>query len=108
MEHPVQGRGWICFPGWRRRDRTTVWDNHLLPVADRRDRWKSKHPTGLIHSARRDEVSTSFNSWRLFGAFGLMAASGLSAQSFPPNPKVDALYAEWNSTTKPGCALGVI
>jgi len=30
------------------------------------------------------------------------------AQSFPPNAKVDALYAEWNKPSTPGCALGVV
>jgi CubicO group peptidase (beta-lactamase class C family) len=52
-------------------------------------------------------VHTPNTSWRLAGVLCLVA-SGLGAQSFPPNPKVDALYAEWNKTTTPGCALGVV
>ena len=52
-------------------------------------------------------VHTLTISWRLFAAV-CVAASRLPAQSFPPNPKVDALFAEWNKTTTPGCALGVV
>jgi len=31
-----------------------------------------------------------------------------SAQQFPPNPKIDKIFAEWNKPTSPGCALGVV
>jgi CubicO group peptidase (beta-lactamase class C family) len=37
----------------------------------------------------------------------MAAASPLAAQVVPPNPAVDAIFAEWDSETSPGCALGV-
>ncbi len=35
-------------------------------------------------------------------------AQSAAAQSFAPNPRVDALYAAWDKPDSPGCALGVI
>jgi CubicO group peptidase (beta-lactamase class C family) len=35
-------------------------------------------------------------------------ASTAAAQSFPANPAVDKLYAQWDNPNSPGCALGVI
>jgi CubicO group peptidase (beta-lactamase class C family) len=35
------------------------------------------------------------------------ATAPLHAQVTPPNPAVDAIFAEWDSGTSPGCALGV-
>ena len=37
----------------------------------------------------------------------LLAAS-VGAQQFPPNPKVDKIFAAWDKPTSPGCALGVL
>jgi CubicO group peptidase (beta-lactamase class C family) len=38
----------------------------------------------------------------------LLGASTARAQTFAPNPAVDRLYAQWDNTSSPGCALGVI
>ena len=38
----------------------------------------------------------------------ILAAASVSAQQFPPNPKVDKIFAEWDKPTSPGCALGVL
>lgn len=37
-----------------------------------------------------------------------LSASVARAQSFPANPAVDKLFAEWDNASSPGCALGVI
>jgi CubicO group peptidase (beta-lactamase class C family) len=37
----------------------------------------------------------------------IAAATPLAAQVGPANPAVDAIFAEWDSETSPGCALGV-
>ena len=37
-----------------------------------------------------------------------IGASIVSAQQFPPNPKVDKIFAEWDKPDSPGCALGVL
>jgi CubicO group peptidase (beta-lactamase class C family) len=37
-----------------------------------------------------------------------LGASTASAQTFAPNPAVDRLFAQWDNTSSPGCALGVI
>jgi len=52
-------------------------------------------------------MHTLNSSCRRAGAL-CFAAALAQAQSFPPNPKVDALYAEWNKPSTPGCALGVV
>lgn len=47
---------------------------------------------------------------RVFLSILLSAASVVSvgAQQFPPNPKVDRIFAAWDKPTSPGCALGVL
>src|SRR5215213_10901163 len=37
-----------------------------------------------------------------------VAGSSAGAQQFPPNPKVDRIFAEWNRPDSPGCAVGVL
>jgi CubicO group peptidase (beta-lactamase class C family)/lysophospholipase L1-like esterase len=41
-------------------------------------------------------------------ALTLATPGQASAQRFPPNPGIDALFARWNSPGSPGCAVGVI
>ena len=36
------------------------------------------------------------------------SATNIAAQQFAPNPRVDAIFAEWNTPESPGCALGVL
>jgi CubicO group peptidase (beta-lactamase class C family) len=38
----------------------------------------------------------------------LIAASTAGAQQFPPNPKVDQIFAQYNKPSSPGCAVGVL
>ena len=40
--------------------------------------------------------------------FCLVSAAPVPAQHFPPNPKVDKIFAAWDKPTSPGCALGVL
>ena len=35
-------------------------------------------------------------------------AVSIDAQQFPPNPKIDRIFAAWDKPTSPGCALGVL
>jgi CubicO group peptidase (beta-lactamase class C family) len=37
-----------------------------------------------------------------------LGPSSVTAQSFPAEPSVDRLFAEWDHPTSPGCALGVV
>ena len=36
------------------------------------------------------------------------AGSSAEAQKFPPNPKVDHIFAEWDKPDSPGCVVGVV
>jgi len=38
----------------------------------------------------------------------ITVVSSVEAQSFPPNPKVDRIFAEWDKPDSPGCAVGVL
>lgn len=38
----------------------------------------------------------------------VLAAAPAFAQSFPPDPRIDRLFAEWDKPDSPGCALGVV
>src|ERR1041385_2114826 len=38
----------------------------------------------------------------------LVLAAPVGAQQFPPNPKVDRIFAAWDKPSSPGCALGVL
>jgi CubicO group peptidase (beta-lactamase class C family) len=38
----------------------------------------------------------------------LAAGRSAAAQQFPPNPKVDRIFAEWDKPDSPGCAVGVV
>ena len=38
----------------------------------------------------------------------LAAVNSAEAQQFPPNPKVDRIFAEWDKPDSPGCAVGVV
>ena len=38
----------------------------------------------------------------------ITAGSSAEAQQFPPNPKVDRIFAEWDKPDSPGCAVGVV
>ena len=38
----------------------------------------------------------------------IAAGSSAEAQQFPPNPKVDRIFAEWDKPDSPGCAVGVV
>jgi CubicO group peptidase (beta-lactamase class C family) len=45
----------------------------------------------------------------LAAALGLVANSSTAlAQSFPADPRVDRLFAQWDTPDSPGCALGVV
>ena len=44
----------------------------------------------------------------LVAACAAIGAAPLRGQRFPPNPRVDSLFAEWNKPESPGCALGVV
>lgn len=44
----------------------------------------------------------------LAGLLVACMASTSSAQQFPPNPKIDRIFAEWAKPDSPGCALGVL
>jgi CubicO group peptidase (beta-lactamase class C family)/lysophospholipase L1-like esterase len=37
-----------------------------------------------------------------------LAAPSLAAQQFAPDPRIDRLFARWDTTGSPGCALGVV
>ncbi len=37
-----------------------------------------------------------------------LGATSIAAQQFPANPKVDKVFAEWDKSSSPGCALGVL
>lgn len=37
----------------------------------------------------------------------LLAVSALSAQQFPPDPRVDSVFAEYDTPDAPGCAVGI-
>ena len=37
-----------------------------------------------------------------------LAATHANAQSFPPDPRIDRLFAQWDTPSSPGCAVGVI
>ncbi|HKN65765.1 MAG TPA: serine hydrolase [Gemmatimonadaceae bacterium] len=37
-----------------------------------------------------------------------LCGTSAAAQQFPPNPKVDKIFAAWDKPTSPGCALGVL
>jgi CubicO group peptidase (beta-lactamase class C family) len=38
----------------------------------------------------------------------ITAGSAAEAQTFPPNPKVDRIFAEWDKPDSPGCVVGVV
>src|SRR5690242_5279205 len=67
-------------------------------------------------SCRRYRVSLAFRRMNFPHPRTLVAASALlvlstaavAAQEFPPNRKVDQIFAEWSSPDSPGCALGVV
>jgi CubicO group peptidase (beta-lactamase class C family) len=45
----------------------------------------------------------------LAATFGIVASSSTAlAQSFPADPRVDRLFAQWDRPDSPGCALGVV
>jgi CubicO group peptidase (beta-lactamase class C family) len=37
-----------------------------------------------------------------------LSMAGAQAARFPANPRVDAIFAEWNTADGPGCSLGVV
>ena len=45
--------------------------------------------------------------WRL-AAFCLLASAGAACMARTPDPRVDAVFAKWNTPAAPGCALAVV
>jgi CubicO group peptidase (beta-lactamase class C family) len=44
----------------------------------------------------------------LLATLSLVAVPSAHAQQFPPNPKVDRIFAEWTRADSPGCAVGAV
>ena len=49
-----------------------------------------------------------FSSSKVAAAIVFLSSAVCGAQQFAPNPKVDQVFAEWNKSDSPGCALGVV
>lgn len=41
-------------------------------------------------------------------AAAFVLAASANAQTFPPDPRVDRLFAQWDKPESPGCALGIV
>jgi CubicO group peptidase (beta-lactamase class C family) len=60
-----------------------------------------------MQSVPKLPASAAFTA--LIAPLGLaLLVTSAAAQSFPANPRVDALFATWDKPDSPGCALGVI